>query len=542
MCADLLDRLGSFTTYVYKSLAPAAVFLAALLPRALSLGTFLTQDEGLWIGRSSQFYSALSHLDWAGTFCSTHPGVTTMWLSGFMLGVYGFCASCGIIDHDFNGYLYAGSLAVALAVSICILLAYFLMRRLFGEKAAILGALFIALDPFLIAHSRVIHLDALLTMFMTLSLLALLAYLNGAGKKRLLVASGVFSGLAMLTKLPGAFMIPFSALMTAGWQLLGERPFSLRWVFSGQAILRIAGIMLALILVSILVFALLWPAMWVEPAGTVARLSDSLSGAVSGQEGSYGSSPAGNLVFYAWAVLLKVRPAMLLLSLACLAWAGLALARGRLTPAQKNVLLLALFAAVFILQMAAGDKKSGRYALPIFPAIDIMASVGLLATLDMVSGLIRGRPVLAGASRFINPLLVFTIITVQVVALLLIHPYYLAYYNPMVIGGPASSPEVLVIGWGEGIDLAAKYLNEKPFADSLVVAAGYPGLEPFFKGETVDMDEWGRSDYIVFYYRDLRLNGHSDLWYEYRDLSPEKVVTINGVDYCWIYKTKPRVP
>ncbi len=542
MCADLLDRPGSFTAYVEKSLAPAAVFLAALLPRALSLGIFLTQDEALWIGRSSQFYSALSHFDWAGTFCSTHPGVTTMWLSGFMLGLYGLCTSCGIIDYDLNGYLYAGSLAVALAVSICILLAYFLMRGLFGEKAAILGALFIALDPFLIAHSRVIHLDALLAMFLTLSLLALLAYLNGAGKKRLLAASGVFSGLAMLTKLPGAFMIPFSALATAGWQLLGERPLSLGKAFSVRAALRIAGIMLALMLVSLLVFASLWPAMWAEPAGTAARLSDSLSGAVSGQEGSDGSSLAGNLVFYAWAVWLKVTPAMLLLSLSGLAWAGLALARGRFTPAQKNLLLLALFAAVFLLQMAAGDKKSGRYALPIFPAIDIMASVGLLAALDTVSGLTRGKPALARASGRINPLLVFTIIAAQAVALLLIHPYYLAYYNPMVVGGPANSPEVLVIGWGEGIDLAAEFLNEKPCADSLVVAAGYPGLGPFFKGETVDMDEWGRSDYIVFYYRDLRLNGHPDLWHEYRDLPPEKVVTINGVDYCWIYKTRPRVP
>src|SRR4051812_32979928 len=58
-----------------------AIGLAALLPRVLDLGAFLTLDEAnFWIRRSEAFLRAVQSGDFAGTAISTHPGVTTMWL------------------------------------------------------------------------------------------------------------------------------------------------------------------------------------------------------------------------------------------------------------------------------------------------------------------------------------------------------------------------------------------------------------------------------------------------------------------------------
>src|SRR6266511_3852527 len=51
---------------------------------------------------------------------------------------------------------------------------YLLLRRLVRPAVAWVAALLWATSPYLIAHSRLLHLDALLTTFMTLSVLLLL--------------------------------------------------------------------------------------------------------------------------------------------------------------------------------------------------------------------------------------------------------------------------------------------------------------------------------------------------------------------------------
>ena len=56
------------------------VGLVALIPRLIGLNVFLTADEPKsWFGRSIIFLDALARADWAATFDSPAPGVTTMW-------------------------------------------------------------------------------------------------------------------------------------------------------------------------------------------------------------------------------------------------------------------------------------------------------------------------------------------------------------------------------------------------------------------------------------------------------------------------------
>ena len=56
------------------------VFLLALASRLPGLDVFLTADEPkAWFGRAIQFLDALARADWAATFDSPAPGVTTMW-------------------------------------------------------------------------------------------------------------------------------------------------------------------------------------------------------------------------------------------------------------------------------------------------------------------------------------------------------------------------------------------------------------------------------------------------------------------------------
>jgi hypothetical protein len=66
----------------------------SLLLRLPSLDRFVTADEHAWLARAGNFYYALAHGDWAGTFQRHHPGVTVTWagMVGYWLTYPGYAA------------------------------------------------------------------------------------------------------------------------------------------------------------------------------------------------------------------------------------------------------------------------------------------------------------------------------------------------------------------------------------------------------------------------------------------------------------------
>jgi len=118
------------------------------------------------------------------------------------------------------------------------------------------------------------------------------------------------------------------------------------------------------------------------------------------------------------------------------------------------------------------------------------------------------------------------------------HPYYLAFYNPLA-GGPRLAPSVLPLGWGEGMDLAAGYLNQLEDAPKLAVAtAGIPGFAALFPGTVEPFTEAGLavSDYSLAYV--AQVQQQAPLLRSFAGLEPEHVVQIRGMDYVWIYRNE----
>lgn len=525
---DLIKQISAYSL-------PVLVFLLALMPRALSLGTFLTQDEPLWINRSVQFYQALAHFDWAGTYAVPSPGVTTMWLSGAALDLYRICGSAGLLSMDFGGYLAAGSLPIAVITSAGIALIFLLLKRLFGIRVAVLGAVFIALDPFYIAYSRVIHMDALLATFMALSVLALLVYLRER-RRLMLAASGAFMGLAILTKITALFLVPFGILVILFW-LLADARFNLKKPFETRKLFPTITIASMLLLICMLTIIIVWPAAWAHPTFVAKELFLN-SKNVTTKSISIFTIPwlENAATFYPMAIFEKITPVALIFSITCLFLLGLDLKKGNAGPVQKNMLVLALFIILFTLLLSISSKKSGRYSLPIFPFIDTLAAIGLCRLAAFGEKRLPDKREILKKGFYTA--IVALLLIVQLVPLVSLQPYYISYYNPMIIGGPSSYPELFVMDWGEGMSLAARYLNQKPDAGDLVVAAQYTGFKEFFVGKTVNMSSMNDSDYVVFYPRPMPKNiikNTSDL---YKNSTPEKVISINGIDYCWIYKTK----
>ena len=50
-------------------------------------------------------------------------------------------------------------------------------------------------------------------------------------------------------------------------------------------------------------------------------------------------------------------------------------------------------------------------------------------------------------------------------SLIAVRPYPLSYYNPL-LGGGATASRWLLVGWGEGLDQVAVYLNAQDGADA----------------------------------------------------------------------------
>jgi hypothetical protein len=305
--------------------------------------------------------------------------------------------------------------------------------------------------------------------------------------------------------------------------------------------------------IAVFTFVLLWPAMWLDPVGVLGRVfAQAFSYAAEGHDSEIffnGSVLTGDpgWLFYPITYLWRATPAVL---------AGLALALVafifRLPPFEKQehrrvVAVLASFAVFFGLAISLGAKKFDRYLLPSYAPLDLLAGMGWLAPVKWSWGRSRRWWLRLGASAA-----VVLAVGSQMFLSIQTHPYYLSYYNPLM-GGSKKAPEVMMIGWGEGLDQAARYLDAIPGAAGLRVMSHYPdgSFSYFFRGITVDLlnswegidsEQLAGVDYVVLYIHQWQRRRPDPALLEYfASQQPEYVARINGLDYASVYKI-PHVP
>jgi len=181
-------------------LLPLAVFLIALLPRLSGLDVFLTADEDDQIMFATHFLKSALRGEWSQALVLGYPGVPTLVLGAIGVGLrYVFhyagwfplpwvsadlmttldqvTARFGVFEYPLDFLLWV-RVPLVLVTSLSITGIYLLAKRLTGQPVALLGAIIIAFDPFILAHTRVIHVDGPLSYFMFLSFLGFLLYLD----------------------------------------------------------------------------------------------------------------------------------------------------------------------------------------------------------------------------------------------------------------------------------------------------------------------------------------------------------------------------
>jgi 4-amino-4-deoxy-L-arabinose transferase-like glycosyltransferase len=543
---------------------------AAWAPRVQGLHQYVTTDEHLWLTRSAQFYYALLHKDYAATYQKEHPGVTTMWAgaAGFarlspeyrdrpvkQLNKYQFeTYLTQVSDTSFLDILVAGRTFMVMASTLALLLGFLYARRLIGALPALVGFLLIALDPFHLALSRLLHLDGLLSSLMLLAVLSFLCYWKD---RRIgdLILSGVVSGLTWLTKSPGLVLIP-TVLLLAVWESWRHpapsavskprlrRIWELAWPL---AVWGAAGCA---------VFIAAWPAMWVQPYQTLRSVlemaqryaQEGHDSAVffNGEIIESGEMGLEYWYFYPLTYLWRSTP-VTLLGLLLAIWAAVRKAypfdQSSARLAGRGMVWIVL---TFSLLMTVGTKKFDRYLIPIYPPLDLLAGMGWAAfAIWLAKSLSKWR---AGMQPAVVGLLLTLVIAWQAALAYDSFPYYLSYYNPLM-GGPRLAPQVMQIGWGEGLDQAGRYLNNKDNPRKLKAISWYalgsvsyyfPGDVRYFRKKPVldghELDKLLESDYAIIYVNQWQRNLAAPALEYLSQQSPEHTVWINGIEYARIYK------
>ena len=558
--------------------AVIGLILLMILPRLTALNQYLIVDETdrwLW---AKDFVGALSRGDLAGTLVGDgYPGIVPVWaetiwvlleagrrslVEGQWLGDTGLAHL--LHEWDRNAMLMQQRLPIVLLNTALALAIVWAVWRLFGKRTALVSGLLIALDPFYLSDSRVNRAEAVITGLMTLSMLYLIFYYRRRHFRYVLI-SGVLGGLSFLTKIQALVILPVVAL--AGFLIYvdplpsiaprlrgngragsSKNPGGIRQTLrvSFPAVLKFGAGWAA---AACLTWLVLWPSMWVTPLETLTLVFNYTTRKV-GAEGvnlfflgqTYRDTAPG-ILFYPVVFFMRITP-LALLGLAGAAFAGVrqwqtARSSGRAALpgdpfAAGGGVILVVYVLLYALIMTVGSHKQDRYLMPVFLGLDILAAMGLVygwvwlkQKVDRPAPPVLGWILLAGLA------------VIQAATVLPHHPYYYSYFNPL-FGGGQTAVRTLRIGWGEGMDQAGAYLAAKPNSENLAVGTRFGRNMLDFKGELLTLGQdgrWTHADYIVLYIQQVqrRLDPSSGFIDYFQARSPEKVITLGGIDYAWIY-------
>jgi hypothetical protein len=290
----------------------------------------------------------------------------------------------------------------------------------------------------------------------------------------------------------------------------------------------------------LLTVLLVWPATWAAPRQVVdlLRVGVAVEGTAPHVIGNYflGQPVATpGPLFYPAALVMRTTPIALPgLLLLPLAWRWQAL-----TPAlRRDLALLTVCVVLFVVAMSLFAKQLTRYLVPVFPALDILAAVGLLGTLNLLGGRLHNRwHAWAGRAEWA------TVVLVGALALgnaAWWHPYGVVAFN-QALGGTPAAARTFLLGDGEGLGQAARWLNAQPDSTGVTIASTmFQSLQPWLADgvQAVSPDDElpANAGYALVYIRHAQLTPTRAPFDQfYPAATPLHVVTIHDVDYVWIY-------
>ncbi|MBI4091296.1 hypothetical protein HY419_00925, partial [candidate division WWE3 bacterium] len=159
------QKKGSVIRYFWVVVLIIAFFISHV-PR---LGTDeMNPDAVNWHWRSEQYLNAIKSGDFKNTYRHYHPGVTLTLIAGVPAEILKRTSDPRLIYDRFTYEVFhfvAKYFLIVVLLLLTILMVYNL-TKVFGFRVALLAGFLLTLEPFMLGNSRLLHLDALVTMFL----------------------------------------------------------------------------------------------------------------------------------------------------------------------------------------------------------------------------------------------------------------------------------------------------------------------------------------------------------------------------------------
>ena len=537
------------------------IFSALLYPRTQTLNGYTFIDETFYLKHAAQFYWAVSNHEFEATFLVIHPGVPTLWLgsAAFWTVTPDFSERDTIITPDghFREFLnehnqtyesmqvYTRTMVI-LFNSLCLAGIFLLGWRLIGRWQAAGAVLLAGFSPYFFDFSRFLHIDGPLSILMLAALLAFLVYLK-EGKWGWLALSALAIGLSTLTKVIGLIVLGVIGILALlewarpSYERFGKK---LRW----EGFKKLFGAMLLLVFLTALTAFIVWPALWVTPGEAIGRIFGFILDRTSGADLSpmffngdiIPDGAIGWKYFYYYPlVYLWHSTPVSLFGLAALLLLFIFRPKPVFEEIPWNTIgKIMLYALVYTLLMTSSKQKFDRYILPASLALEIPAALGWWYAAVWAGGKLKRL------QSWFPIAMLGAAVLVQGLLLLQVFPYGISYFNPLM-GGPQKAPQVLQIGSGEGLDLAAEYLTTVPNKKDLVIRSPYSSTLDYHFYRQVEgvplyeaqgFDKTFEADYVVLYLNQVQRGMSGPIVEFLADKPAEYTVVINGIEYAWIYR------
>lgn len=250
------------------------VLIAHLYFGIHNIGKMAIVDEPLWtFDRIPDFWKNVGNQNWYNSRVSDKPGLTTAVISGAGLLLEKNPKQLENIKWEgeiFNinaakmeGFNTIFRLPIFVFEALLLPFFYFFLKKLFNRKVALFSFVFIALSPILLGNSRIINPDSSLWLFTSFSLITYLIYFKEQSKKYLFLAA-FFLTLSVLTKYVANFLYIFFFLFIFIEFIFNQQKYS---SINFQKYIRNSFLNYGLLVIlSLLLFYVLYPACWGKPS------------------------------------------------------------------------------------------------------------------------------------------------------------------------------------------------------------------------------------------------------------------------------------
>ena len=330
----------------------------------------INPDAINWHQRSEQYVDAIKSKDFLRTYQHYHPGVTLMFLTGVPVELLKRAQPERVEYSRFSyeAFHTVAKLSINSVILVLIIYLIFNLTKIVGFNKAFFVGVLLVIDPFFLGNTRLLHMDALLSVFLAN---ALTAFYLGVKRKSILylMFGSVLLGFSFWTK----NIAILAVLYALGWILLVTlfQKLGRRFLLKG-IVLIVLGFFLA-------GYSIL-PALWVNPKRVFTKIINGSALVVNeGHEevflGEITNDPGP--FYYPLVLLFKLSPFVLILSIGSLVYFTLILIREKkfLSSQHLFVYYLVLFALGYFVAIEVANKKIDRYLLPLFPLFYVFVSV-----------------------------------------------------------------------------------------------------------------------------------------------------------------------